>query len=69
MIPNSNDKLSINTHAELHPKNSIMDIQPIQQHTLYDYLTLLPGLIVAITPLILGLRGKENFSGVKKNPK
>jgi hypothetical protein len=32
----------------------------VQQATLYDYLALLPALITAITPLILGLKGKTS---------
>lgn len=47
------------THIEVPATPNVPTPQVGQQPTPYDYLTLLPALITAATPLILGLKKKD----------
>lgn len=47
------------THIEVPAMYNVPTSQVGQQPTPYDYLTVLPILITALTPLILGLRKKD----------
>lgn len=50
---------SVETHIGVPATSNIPTPQVGQQLTPYDYLTLLPALITAATPLILGLKKKD----------
>jgi hypothetical protein len=59
MISNNRpEKSSIGTHVHVPPLHQTSHPQLVQQPTPYDYLALLPVLIAAATPLILGFKGK-----------
>jgi hypothetical protein len=61
MLPNISEQLQLTeTQITVPPTANAPSLQPGQLPTPYDYLTLLPGLIVAATPLILGLKKKQN---------
>lgn len=48
------------TNTEV-PATNPNERSPLAQPTLYDYLTVLPAIIAAATPLILGLTAKSDF--------
>ncbi len=70
MLPNSNEQQPIKTQIGVPPQASISYPPRSQAPTLYDYFALLPVLITAATPLILGWRKKDsNFDEDKANNK
>lgn len=54
----SNLNYNSTTHTEVPATSDTPTPQVRPMPTLYDYLTLLPVLITALTPLILGLKNK-----------
>lgn len=67
MLLNNSQKYSSNgTYTEVPTDStSIAQVSQEPSATLYNYLALLPVLITALTPLILGLRKKSSASDVK----
>lgn len=53
------------THIEVPSSFPSLNPQLSQPPTLYDYLALLPVLITALTPLILGLQKKKSSTSDK----
>ncbi|KAB8317123.1 hypothetical protein SD81_023060 [Tolypothrix campylonemoides VB511288] len=62
MISNTQEQSSNRTRIEIPPTDSTSNPQLGQPFTptLYDYLALVPVLVTAATPLILGLRNKKS---------
>ncbi|MBE9216496.1 hypothetical protein IQ247_28195 [Plectonema cf. radiosum LEGE 06105] len=58
MLPNNPQKISAETYINV-PATSNFPTPPVIQPTPYDYLALLPAILTALTPLILGLKKKD----------
>lgn len=58
---NRTENFTSGTNTEIPAVNSNWRSPSITQPTLYDYLTVLPAIIAAATPLILGLTEKSDF--------
>jgi hypothetical protein len=58
---NTTEDLKAGTNTEVPAVNPNLRSPSITQPTLYDYLTVLPAVIAAATPLILGLATKSDF--------
>lgn len=58
---NRTENFTSGTNTEIPAVNSNWRSPSITQPTLYDYLTVLPAIIAAATPLILGLARKSDF--------
>ncbi|QLE52973.1 hypothetical protein FD724_33980 (plasmid) [Nostoc sp. C057] len=71
MISNIKEQSSIKICIETAPTAPTINIQssPPFAPTLYEYLALLPALLTAVTPLILGLRNNKFSESGRLNPK
>ncbi|MBD0261262.1 MAG: hypothetical protein ICV78_00665 [Tolypothrix sp. Co-bin9] len=67
MIPNNTPENSLTgTHIAVPSIDSPTNPPVVQHPTLYHYLVLIPAIITAVTPLILGLRGKTSSNPSKE---
>lgn len=59
MLSNNSQKISSSNYIGVPPTNNSSTPQISQPPTFYDYLALIPVILTAATPLILGLRKKD----------
>jgi hypothetical protein len=68
MIPNNSEQFQLHTtQIGVPPTGNVPTPQVGQPPTLYDYWALLPALITAATPLLLGLNKKGKDEGKNKD--
>ncbi|MBE9215954.1 hypothetical protein IQ247_25390 [Plectonema cf. radiosum LEGE 06105] len=58
MLPNNSHEISSGNYISVPATGDIPTPQAIQPTT-YDYLVLIPAIVTALTPLILGLKNKD----------
>jgi|GEM_PF-4006250 len=66
MIAKDSQEISSGNYIAVPPTANVPTSQLSQSQTPYDYLALLPALIAAATPLILGLRKKDKSKNEDK---
>lgn len=58
MLPNNSQEFSSGNYIGIQPTNNI-PTPPVIHPTVYPYLELLPAILTALTPLVLGLKKKN----------
>ncbi|NJL81415.1 MAG: hypothetical protein HC815_31325 [Richelia sp. RM1_1_1] len=58
MLPNNSHEISSGSYIGV-PATTDIPTPPVIQYTPYHYMALIPAILTALTPLVLGLRNKD----------
>ncbi len=65
MLPNNSQQISFGSYIGV-PATADIPTPPAVQYTPYHYMALIPAILTALTPLILGLKKKDKDDEDKK---